>query len=66
MVTLLMVGLKKCWSVWCKLNQWKKSNRIYSRSWSRYPEELMYNTLAPEKPAISYDMLSDYCQKIAD
>ena len=35
-----------------------------------YPEELhvLHNDypLAPEKLAISYDMLSDYCRKIAD
>ena len=36
----------------------------------RYPDELdiLYNnySLAPEKIAITYDMLSDYCKKIAD
>ena len=36
----------------------------------RYPDELdiLYNNylLAPEKIAITYDMLSDYCKKIAD
>ena len=35
-----------------------------------YPDELhaLHNdySLAPEKLAISYDMLSDYCKKIAD
>ena len=35
-----------------------------------YPDELhvLHNDypLAPEKLAISYDMLSDYCKKIAD
>ena len=35
-----------------------------------YPDELyvLHNNypLAPEKPAIPYDVLSDYCKKIAD
>ena len=62
--------VKKCWWVWCKLNQWKKSNRIYSQSWSKIFWRITCITqcysLAPEKLTITYEILSDYCEKIAD
>ena len=62
--------VKKCWWVWCKFSQQKKSNRIYSWSWSWISWRItcipQWFPLAPEKIAISYDILSDYCKKIAD
>ena len=48
----------------------KKSNRIFFKVDIEYPDELheLHNDypLAPEKPAVSSDMLSKYCKKIAD
>ena len=48
----------------------KKSNRIFSRIDLEYPDELheLYNDypLAPEKLAVSRNILSKYCEKIAD
>ena len=56
--------------VWCKLNQWKKSNTYFLEVNLEYPDELheLHNdySLAPEKLAVSSDILSKYCKKIAD
>ena len=59
--------VQKCWWVRCYVNQWKKWNRIVDL---KYPNELheLHNDypLAPEKLAITNDMLSKYCKKIPD
>ena len=56
--------------VWCKLNQLKKSNTYFLEVNLEYPDELheLHNdySLAPEKLAVSSDILSKYCKKIAD
>ena len=63
---------KKCWWVWCKFNQQKGYIPIgYILEVNlEYPDELhvLHNDypLVPEKLVIAYDMLSDYCKKIAD
>ena len=59
--------LKKCWSVWCKCNQWKESNRIYYRS-SSWMSWILHNVypLATKKLASPYDMLLHYCKKTAN
>ena len=58
---------KKRWSFWCKLNQWNESNILEVDL--KYPKKsyLLHNDypLAREKLAISYDMRSGYCKKIA-
>ena len=63
--------VKKCWWVWCKFSQWKESPIGYILEVElEYRDELhvLHNDypLAPEKVAIPYDMLSNYCKKIAD
>ena len=64
--------VKKCWWVWCTLVS-KKSELGYILEVDlEYPDELreLHNDylLAPEKlvSKVSYDMLSNYCKKIAD
>ena len=56
--------------VWCKFNQLKKSNTYFLEVNLEYPDELheLHNdySLAPEKLAVSSDILSKYCKKIAD
>ena len=56
--------------VWCKLNQLKNSNTYFLEVNLEYPDELheLHNdySLAPEKLAVSSDILSKYCKKIAD
>ena len=56
--------------VWCKFSHRKESNRIYSQTDLEYPDKLhvLHNDfpLAAEKLSVPYDMLSDYCKKIAD
>ena len=62
--------VKKCW--WIDVNWISKKNPVgYILEVDlEYPDELhlLHNDypLAPEKLAIPYDMLSDYCKKIAD
>ena len=62
--------VKKCWGVWCKLNQQKDFNRIIFKVDLKYPDKLhvLHNDypLAPEKIGIPYDMLSDSYKRIAD
>ena len=62
--------VKKCWGVWCKLNQQKDFNRIIFKVDLKYPDKLhvLHNDypLGPEKLAVSYNMLSDNCKKTAD
>ena len=52
------------------MNQWKSQREYILEVDLQYPEELLvlHNNypLAPEKLAISYDMLSDYSKKTAD
>ena len=55
--------VQKCLKFWCKINQWKYFNRIYSQSWHALHN---YYPLAPEQLAISYDMLSKYSKNIAE
>ena len=62
--------VKKRWWVWCKSIS-EKSSIVYILEVDlEYPDELhaLHNDdpLAPEKLAIPYDVLSDYCKKIAD
>ena len=62
--------VKKCWGVWCKLNQQKDFKRIIFKVDLKYPDKLhvLHNDypLAPEKIGIPYDMLSDSYKRIAD
>ena len=62
--------VKKRWWVWCKSIS-EKSSIVYILEVDlEYPDELhaLHNDdpLAPEKLAIPYDVLSDYCKTIAN
>ena len=55
--------------MWCQLVK-KRSTGYFLEVDLQYPDELhkLHNdyTLAPEKLAVSSDMLSDYCERIGD
>ena len=61
--------VKKCWLIWCDA-KWKTLIGYLLEVDLEYPDKLheLHNDypLAPEKLAVSSDMLSNYCKKIAD
>ena len=62
--------VKKCWWVWCDSINEKSHVGYFLEVDPEYTDELheLHNNypVAPEKLAVSKDMLSKYCKKVAE